>query len=67
MNAEVQRLFEYLQKYHMKELEEIMADVARQTYKPATITWSCGFGSITMTIKKALEFTPNINLKEDNI
>ncbi len=48
-------LLTHLQKYHIRELENIIADIATLTIKPITITWNCGLGSITITTKKAQE------------
>ena len=48
-------LLTHLQKHHIRELENIMADIATLTAKPVTITWNCGLGSIIITTEKAQE------------
>jgi len=52
---EQEALLRLLQKHHIRELENIMADIATLTIKPTTITWNCGLGSIIITTEKAQE------------
>lgn len=52
---EQEALLRLLQKHHIRELENIMADIATLTIKPTTITWNCGLGSMIITTEKAQE------------
>jgi len=52
-------LLKYLLEHHRQELENILADIAEHTVGYETVTWNCGFGSITMTLGKAKETIAN--------
>lgn len=48
-------MVQYLTEHHKEELEHILADLSEHSIGYDSVTWSCGFGSITMTLGKAKE------------
>lgn len=57
-------LLNYLTEHHVKDLERILADIAKHsTGEYQFINWNCGFGSITLTLGAAKKIVDS-NLDE---
>jgi len=48
-------LIDYLKKYHISELEEILYELSQLVLRHTTVTWNCGFGGLIISVGKVEE------------